>query len=403
MLLASRVPVDELLVQSMPDASPTKWHLAHTTWFFERFLLREDPDYTPVLADADYLFNSYYEAIGDRHPRPLRSLLTRPTLDEVLSYRRAVDDRVRARVESRGLDARTASILELGIHHEQQHQELVLTDLKSVLAASPRHPAYIGPAPLEPSGAAVPELAWLDQPGGLTSIGHEGDGFAFDCEGPRHTVWLEDFAIASRCVTAGEWLAFVEDGGYRDPACWTSDGFAMAQREGWCAPLYWEQREGEWRIFTLRGDVALDPAAPVCHVSWYEADAYARWLARREPGVRLPTEHEWESVAVRAPISGRFLETSALHPEPVTEVGDAPSQMFGDVWEHTASAFSPYPRFRVSDGALGEYNGKFMCNQLVLRGGSCLTPRSHVRASYRNFFPPAARWQMTGVRLARWR
>jgi ergothioneine biosynthesis protein EgtB len=383
---------EDMVVQSMPDASPTKWHLAHTTWFFETFLLaRREAGFAPFRPDYGFLFNSYYDAVGPRHARPKRGLLTRPPVQEVLAYRREVDERVLALAEG-GLDAEAAAVLELGLHHEQQHQELLLTDLEHAFSENPLRPAYAPPLP--PSRRAAPQLAWVEHDGGLREIGHGGAGFAFDNEGPRHRAWLEPFAIASRAVTCGEYLAFVEDGGYRRPELWLSDGLAAVARNGWEAPLYWKRDGDRWTTFTLHGPRPLEPAEPVAHVSFYEADAYARWA-----GARLPSEAEWEVAARGAVEDGAFADGGRFHP--AVAGARRPAQLLGDVWEWTGSAYAPYPGFRAAPGALGEYNGKFMVNQLVLRGGSCVTPAGHVRSTYRNFFYPEARWQFSGLRLCR--
>jgi ergothioneine biosynthesis protein EgtB len=391
--LAAPLGPEDAAVQSMPDASPVKWHLAHTTWFFETFLLagRErgfaafDPRYR-------YLFNSYYEAAGPRHARPRRGMLTRPPLAEVLAYRAQVDERVEALL-ARGLDPEGAAVLELGLHHEQQHQELILTDLKHAFSENPLEPAYAPPLPVPARDA--PALTFLEHEGGLVEVGHRGGGFAYDNEGPRHRVWLEPFAIASRAVTCGEYLAFMADAGYRRPELWLSDGWVAVQAQRWEAPLYWRRGgSGAWSAFTLHGVRHVDPHEPVTHLSFYEAEAYARWA-----GARLPTEEEWEIAAEGAAAEGAFADGGRYHP---AVSGPArPAQVLGDVWEWTRSAYAPYPGFRPAPGALGEYNGKFMCNQLVLRGGSCATPAGHVRTTYRNFFYPDARWQFSGIRLAR--
>ena len=396
--LCAPLSPEDAVVQSMPDASPAKWHLAHTTWFWETFLLDgREPGFAPFDPAYGYLFNSYYDAVGPRHARPRRGLLTRPPLEEVHAYRRAVDARVE-RVLARGLDAAGEAVLALGLAHEEQHQELVLTDVKHLLAQNPLGPAYAPSLP-PPGRTPAPAVRWIEHPGGVYEVGHSGDGFAFDAEGPRHRVLLEPFALASRPVTCGEWVAFAEDGGYRRPELWMSDGFAAAQAEGWSAPLHWMARDGGWRVFTLHGERDLDPAEPVAHVSWYEADAFARWA-----GARLPREEEWE-VAARAAWATRPRAgppgAPRFHPRPVAAAAAGLEALEGDVWQWTASAFTPYPRFRPAAGALGEYNGKFMANQLVLRGGSCATPPGHSRPTYRNFFPPGARWQFTGVRLCR--
>lgn len=391
--LAAPLAVEDQVVQTMPDASPTKWHLAHTTWFFETFVLAPR-GHAPFHERYGYLFNSYYEGVGARVARPRRGLLSRPTVDEVLAYRAHVD-RAMLDVLSEDLGS-LAAVFEIGLHHEQQHQELLLTDVKTVLAANPLHPAYRERAP--GSFGEPPRPRFVEQDGGLHEIGDASTSFAFDNERPRHRVFLERFAIASRLVTNGEYLAFVEDGGYRRPELWLSDGFAVVQTRGWDAPLYWERdaEGGGWSLATLGGLLPLDPNEPVCHVSLYEADAFARWA-----GARLPSEAEWEVAARAAPIEGNFVESERFHPAPLVD-RDAPiAQLFGDAWEWTASPYAPYPGFRPLEGTLGEYNGKFMCNQFVLRGGSCATPQDHVRATYRNFFPPDARWQFTGIRLAR--
>ncbi len=390
--LAAPLSAEDQTVQSMPDTSPTKWHLAHTTWFFETFILQpNDPAYRVFDPAFNFLFNSYYEQIGPRHARPMRGLLTRPSLDIVHAYRHHVDNAISAFL---GTDPspEVLEVLELGLHHEQQHQELLLTDIKHVLSCNPLSPAYRSPRPRE--AKQVPVLSWIDHPGGLMNIGTDGPGFHFDCEGPRHKVWLEPFRIASRPVTNAEYTAFINDGGYSRPEFWLSEGWATCQQEGWEAPLYWcRDDEHGWRIFTLLGLRPIYPEAPVCHVSYYEADAFARWA-----GKRLPSEAEWEVIAADHPTDGHFVGTEAFHPLPAPD--DGLVQMFGDVWEWTQSAYSPYPGFQPAAGAVGEYNGKFMSGQMVLRGGSCATPEDHIRASYRNFFYPPDRWQFSGIRLA---
>jgi len=390
--LCAPLSAEDMVVQSMPDASPAKWHLAHSTWFFETFLLASrEPGFAPFHPAYGFLFNSYYDAVGPRHARPKRGLLTRPPVDEVRAYRRQVDGRVLALL-ARGLDRGAAAVLELGLHHEQQHQELLLTDLKHALAENPLQPAYA--PPLRAACLTAPPLGWVEHAGGLHEIGHHGPGFAFDNEGPRHRVWLEPFAIATRAVTCGEYLAFIEDGGYRRPELWLADGFAAVVARGWEAPLYWERTGGAWTVFTLHGPRPLDPEEPVTHVSLYEADAYARWA-----GARLPTEQEWEIAAHGAGTEGTFAGGGRFHPAVAGGAGLA--QFLGDVWEWTRSAYGPYPGFQPAAGALGEYNGKFMSGQMVLRGGSAFTPADHTRATYRNFFAPSARWQRTAIRLAR--
>jgi ergothioneine biosynthesis protein EgtB len=397
--LASPLAPEDQLVQSMPDASPTKWHLAHTTWFFETFVLaRFQAGFRPVDERYRFLFNSYYEALGERQPRPERGAITRPSLDEVGAYRERVDDAMADLLDARAAgEADLAFRTELGLQHEQQHQELILTDIHHALWRNPLRPVYLEETGTAARPAADGEAGWIEHPGGLAEIGHQGAGFAFDNEGSRHRVHLEPFAIARHPVTSGEFRAFVEAGGYRQPDLWLSEGWAAVVAEGWVAPLYWERDGSGWREFTLRGLRPLDLDVPVSHVSYYEADAYARWA-----GARLPTEAEWEVTACGRPVEGNFVESGRLRPAPAASTHDGPRQMFGDVWEWTASAYLPYPRFRPFPAELGEYNGKFMVNQMVLRGGSCLTPVAHIRSTYRNFFPPATRWQMSGLRLARW-
>ncbi len=373
--LAAPLTPEDQCAQAMDDASPTKWHLAHTTWFFETFVLEPFlPGYASFDPRFKYCFNSYYESEGPRHPRPHRGLLTRPTSDEVAAYRAHVDANLETLFVS-GLPrgSGVAARLELGAHHEEQHQELLLTDILALFAASPLKPAYRPQAP-RASAPAAP-VSWIDHPGGLVEIGAMGGDFAFDNESPRHKVWLEPFALADRLVTAGEWLEFMADGGYTTPTLWLADGWATVKQNSWNAPLYWEERDGQWLRMTLEGLRAVDPHEPVMHVSFYEAEAFAQWS-----GKRLPTEFEWEAAA------------HAPH---------APADLFGAVWQHTRSAYAPYPGFKAATGALGEYNGKFMCSQQVLRGSSLATPPEHSRATYRNFFYPHQRWQFTGLRLAR--
>jgi ergothioneine biosynthesis protein EgtB len=401
---------EDCIVQSMPDASPVKWHLAHTTWFFETFVLGPAcPGYRPFHPRFAYLFNSYYNAAGDRLPRPRRGLLTRPTLAEVYRYRRHVDGALR-RLLRDGAGPEAARRTLLGLHHEQQHQELILTDVKHAFSCNPLRPAYRArPEPgdrgkSQESGVRGQESGrgasgvWLPYAAGLRWLGHKGGGFAFDNESPRHPVFVQAFQLSSCLVTCAEYRAFLEDGGHDRPELWLSDGWLASRSHGWGAPLYWERVDGRWWQLTLDGLRPLRDDEPVCHVSYYEADAYARWA-----GARLPTEAEWETAAGDCPLEGTFLDGERLHPAPCPAGAPPgrPAQMFGDVWQWTASPYVAYPGYRPAAGALGEYNGKFMCNQFVLRGGSCATPRAHLRPSYRNFFPPEARWQFSGIRLAR--
>jgi ergothioneine biosynthesis protein EgtB len=387
----------DLTPQSAEFASPGKWHLAHTTWFFEQFVLAAHaPGYRRFDDRFGFLFNSYYNAVGPRHARPRRGLLTRPSLAEVQAWRMHVDQAMHDFLGGRPA-AEAGALVELGLHHEQQHQELILTDLLHLFAQNPLQPAVRA---LEAAAAAggpdAARLEWLDFPGGNVEIGHAGDGFAFDLELPRHVVCLRPFRLASRPVSNRDWCAFIDAGGYADPALWLSDGWDAVQAQGWQAPLYWEPAGGDPArrlAMTLGGPRPLDPDAPVCHVSFFEADAYARWA-----GKRLPTEFEWELAARGLPVEGNFVETGAWRPAVSTARGLR--QMFGDVWEWTASPYVAYPGFRAAPGAVGEYNGKFMNGQYVLRGGSCASPRSHLRASYRNFFQPVQRWQFSGLRLA---
>lgn len=407
---------EDYVVQTMDDVSPTKWHLAHTSWFFETFLLRAlRPDYRPFHPAFEVLFNSYYNTVGPQFSRPRRGLLSRPTVREVQAYRRHVDEHMMRLLADAPAPASERTIL--GLHHEQQHQELMLMDIEHVFWSNPLRPALREDA-APPSAHAAPPLRWCRGPEGVHAIGRDPDqaGFCFDNEMPRHAVLLQPFELASRCVTNAEYLAFVRDGGYARPEPWLSDGWAAIQSQGWRAPLYWEERDGAWWEMTLGGMRPLDPHAPVVHVSHYEADAYARWA-----GARLPTEAEWETMAApEATIetigepgeqpAGNFVESGRLHPTaaPAAAVftgtgagAERPTQLFGDVWEWTASAYLPYPGYRPAPGAIGEYNGKFMSGQMVLRGGACITPAAHIRSTYRNFFPPGARWPFTGLRLAR--
>ncbi|HSS00435.1 MAG TPA: ergothioneine biosynthesis protein EgtB [Kofleriaceae bacterium] len=385
--LCAPLSPEDAVVQPMPDASPAKWHLAHTTWFFEAFVLRGEA-FDPAF---EFLFNSYYEAVGPRVERPRRGMLTRPGLDRVHAYRAAVDQRVASALAAGSLDDDARLRLELGLHHEQQHQELILTDLKYTLGTQPLLPAYRDLARGAPS--APEPMAWTRFDGGIVEIGAPPTGFAFDNERPRHRALLAPYRLASRPIANAEVLAFIADGGYRDHRLWLSDGWHVVQTERWESPLYWQRAGGDPALYELAGARPIDPGETACHLSLYEADAIARWL-----GARLPTEAEWEHAALRAAPTGNFADADRLHPDraPPGEL----AQLFGDVWEWTSSSYSAYPGFRPLAGALGEYNGKFMSGQNVLRGGSCFTPADHIRRSYRNFFPPGARWQMTGVRLA---
>lgn len=395
--LAAHLSEEDCALQSMPDASPVKWHLAHTTWFFETFLLENwEPAFKPFDPAFRVLFNSYYNGVGDKHPRPERGLISRPGLATVRAYRQQVTQRIDDLLAAMHGNAEFGSLMWLGCNHEEQHQELILTDLKHLLSRNPAKPAYGKRWPLTAIEARQPR--WISHSGGLVSIGHEGAGFCFDNEEPRHQVFVQPFELASHPVTHGEFAAFIADGGYSRPELWLSMGWDWVQAQRISAPMYWQRQGENWATFTLHGMVAIDPHTPVCHINYFEADAYARWA-----GARLPREAEWELAVASVPVTGNFLESGALHPLAFREEGptNLPAQMFGDVWEWTQSAYLPYPGFRSAPGAVGEYNGKFMCNQFVLRGGSCATPAAHIRASYRNFFPPDARWQFSGCRLAR--
>jgi len=397
--LADPLSDEDCGVQSMPDASPVKWNLAHTSWFFETFVLSAfDEDYEPFDEHFSYLFNSYYVAVGERQARDRRGVMSRPGMDRVRAYRRWTDDRLLRlleRVAGTAGAREIESLVTLGLHHEQQHQELMLTDIKHALACSPLKPAY---QEIAHDPAAEPsELGWIGIDAGIYEIGHKGAGFAYDNEGPRHRVFVEACSIADRLVSNGEYLRFMQAGGYERPELWLDDGWSAVQREGWSAPLYWRRAGDRFVEFTLTGERDVDPAEPVCHLSLFEADAYARWA-----GARLPTEQEWEAAFGAFPVRGHFADDGILHPmSSATELDGEASQVFGDCWEWTRSAYLPYPGYRAVPGALGEYNGKFMNGRYVLRGGSCLSPEGHIRPTYRNFFAPEARWQMTGVRLAR--
>ena len=411
--LCADLEPEDCVVQSMADVSPTKWHLAHTTWFFETFILKKFiPGYRAAIPEYAYLFNSYYNAAGDMHRRDLRGLISRPTVREAQRYRTSIDEHTHDLLSNADeeLFNEIEPILVLGIHHEQQHQELLITDIKHVFAQNPLHPVYrerkVAATPSSRNSRGVNSAAtvFIDFGEHVVEIGHDGHGFAYDNEGPRHKVLIPPFALASRPVTNGEYIAFIEDNGYQRPEFWLSLGWMTLNEQRWTAPLYWTKRDGVWWNFTLSGFRPVDDTEPIAHVSYFEADAYANWT-----GARLPTEFEWERAAADCPIKGNFVESELFHPTAVTSAVSADQadpdrplyQMFGDVWEWTRSAYSPYPGYRAAPGALGEYNGKFMCNQYVLRGGSCASSCTHIRRTYRNFFQPEKRWQFTGIRLAR--
>jgi ergothioneine biosynthesis protein EgtB len=411
--LAAPLSAEDQMIQSMPETSPVKWHLAHTTWFYETFILAPHAkSYQRKHPEFEYLFNSYYKQLQGHPLRSRRGLMSRPDLQEVMAYRAQVDSAMRAFLPS--ASAELLELVELGINHEQQHQELILTDIKHALWSSPLQPAY---KQARAEQASAPALGWKSWDEGIYEVGHAGPGFTFDNEAPRHKVYLQSFELGLRCVTNREYLEFMNDGGYEHAELWLSDGWDQVTANSWNAPLYWEQREGEWWNYTASGWCRVEPDEPVCHVSYSAADAYAQWA-----GARLPTEPEWEVAAAPEAVRGNFLESGRFHPVSSAAVPAAGSQasrlrgqdalpipgkmpalqqMFGDVWEWTSSAYSAYPGYRRAKGVLGEYNGKFMCNQLVLRGGSCATPQSHIRPTYRNFFPALSRWQFSGIRLAK--
>ena len=418
--LSINLEPEDCVVQSMPDVSPTKWHLAHTTWFFETFILKKFvPGYRAEIPEYAYLFNSYYNAAGDMHRRDLRGLISRPTVSQAQRYRSSVDSHIDDLLSScdESLLDEIEPILVLGIHHEQQHQELLITDIKHVFAQNPLYPVFRelktgGRSSARPGSQSSP-LHFIDFEEAVTEIGHNGEGFAYDNEGPRHRALVPAFSLATRPVTNGEYIAFIEDNGYSRPEFWLSLGLMTVKEQRWNAPLYWTERDGAWWNFTLSGLRPVDQSEPVTHISYFEADAYANWA-----GARLPNEFEWERAALSCPMEGNFVESELFHPVAAfaSSAGalakavispEKPEQhrhlvqMFGDVWEWTRSAYSPYPGYRAAPGALGEYNGKFMCNQYVLRGGSCATSRTHIRRTYRNFFQPEKRWQFNGIRLAR--
>ncbi len=393
--------VEDYVIQSMPDASPAKWHLAHTSWFFETFILStRSRDINGSDPAASFLFNSYYNAVGPMHCRAQRGMISRPTVGETYQYR-ATTDQAMEHLFSDATDQEWETlqpIVELGLHHEQQHQELLLTDLKHLFAQNPLLPSYLKTSSTRPKAdIAAPPLRWFEYPEGMFFVGANGNEFHFDNEAPRHRQFLHAFQLASRLVTNGEYLEFVEDGGYSRADCWLSLGWMTVREQGWQAPLYWEKRDGEWLAFSLHGLRPLDPNEPVSHVSFFEADAFARWR-----GARLPTEAEWEVASLKLPLDGNFVHERKFKPMAAPSSSPSqPLQMFGDLWEWTRSAYGPYPGYSPPAGAIGEYNGKFMCNQYVLRGGSCATSRDHIRRTYRNFFPPEKRWQFSGIRLAR--
>jgi len=396
--LCEPLMVEDYVVQTMPDVSPPKWHLAHVSWFYETFILAPYLlGYRPFNPQYNYLFNSYYQGIGTPFPRAQRGFLSRPSVAEVYSYREHIDAHISGLIANLDCYRDSLKIRELiilGLNHEQQHQELLMTDIKHIFGHNPLLPAYSKKNTLPAKNPAV-ALAWVKLPGGKVSIGHNGNGFCFDNELPRHNVLLNEFFLANRLVTNAEYLEFIDDGGYDNPLFWLSDGWAAVQNEYWKAPLYWRQVDNRWHIFTLEGLKPLDPDEPVCHVSYFEADAYATWA-----GKRLPTETEWEYAAADEDVTqGNFLESGHFHPQQA-QAGKRLMQLGGDVWEWTQSPYIAYPGYRPAGGAIGEYNGKFMCNQIVLRGGSCVTPVNHIRKTYRNFFYPHNRWQFMGIRLA---
>ncbi|HEY4382065.1 MAG TPA: ergothioneine biosynthesis protein EgtB [Acidobacteriaceae bacterium] len=417
--LTAPLSPEDLMVQSCPEASPSKWHLAHTSWFFETFVLREFlPDYRDFHPDFHWLFNSYYNSLGDMPAKSLRASFSRPPLADILAYRTHVDSAITRLLESHDSPshAEASRRIALGLEHEQQHQELIATDIKHALFTNPLHPAYLSPVPTGVRADAIaPPLEWISFSPGLTQVGfapdpNSTDSFCFDNETPRHSVYIAPFSLASRLVTCAEYLAFMDDDAYRRPELWLSEGWTILREQGWHAPLYWQsdaETNSGWRIYTLHGWQPLDDLSetPVCHLSFFEADAYARWVDRRTPGTRLPTEFEWEYAATQLDkpelrAGSNLLESGSLQPVRASSLPGL-QQIYGDVWEWTASAYTGYPGYRPLPGALGEYNGKFMSSQMVLRGGSCVTPATHIRGTYRNFFPPATRWQFSGLRLAR--
>lgn len=398
--LCETLKTEDFVVQSMPDVSPTKWHLAHTSWFFETFVLRKSKkDYKPLNENYAYLFNSYYMQAGERFYRPHRGLLSRPTVNEVFEYRKYIDENMFEFIDNsdENMFNELAPVIEIGINHEQQHQELLLTDIKHVFSINPLKPVYREIKSIVDGD--IPKFNWVDFDGGIYETGYDGGGFSYDNEIPKHKEYLHPYMLANRLVTNGEFFEFIEDGGYKKPELWLSDGIATVAREGWDSPMYWEKQNGEWWIFKLNGFHKLDLNEPVCHVSHFEADAFARWK-----DARLPTEAEWEAASSNLPVEGNFVENGIYHTSPFNFSNGSENklyQMFGDVWEWTQSAYLPYPGYKTLPGALGEYNGKFMSGQIVLRGGSCATSVTHIRKTYRNFFYPQSRWQFMGIRLAK--
>jgi ergothioneine biosynthesis protein EgtB len=395
--LCGQLETEDYVIQTIPDVSPTKWHLGHTSWFFEAFLLsKADPDYKSIHPLYTYLFNSYYIQVGERWLRKNRGLLSRPTVEDIFKYRKFVDEQVLEFIEK--CDDNTynqyASIIEIGLNHEQQHQELLLTDIKHVLSINPLDPVFYEREITDEQ--EIPKLSWENFQGGVFETGNDGNVFSYDNETPRHKGYLNPFSLANRLVTNHEYIEFIEDGGYTNAPLWLSDGWAAVENEKWNAPLYWEKKDGEWWSFTLNGFNKVNAAEPLTHVSYYEADAFASWC-----GLRLPIEAEWEIAADNLSYKGNFVESQNYHPVPLQNVEDGLKQMYGDVWEWTRSAYLPYPGYKALPGALGEYNGKFMSGQMVLRGGSCATSETHIRKTYRNFFPPHSRWQFMGIRLAK--
>jgi ergothioneine biosynthesis protein EgtB len=395
--LCKPLETEDYVIQSMPDVSPTKWHLGHTSWFFEAFVLSKAvKDYSSIHPLYTYLFNSYYVQIGERWHRPHRGILSRPTVKDIFIYRKYVDEKIQDFLETCDdkLYEEFAPIIEIGLNHEQQHQELLLTDIKHVLSLNPLNPVYSERE--VKSSSNVPEIKWIDFEEGIAEIGHSGKGFHYDNETPRHKEFVKSFQLADRLITNKEWMDFIEDGGYKNTPLWLSDGWAAVEAEGWKAPLYWEEKDGQWWNFTLSGFRKANPAEPVTHISYYEADAFATWK-----DARLPTEAEWEMAAYDLKYGGNFVDDKVFHPSPLISSTNRLYQIYGDVWEWTRSSYSPYPGYKSLPGALGEYNGKFMSNQMVLRGGSCATSKNHIRNTYRNFFPPHSRWQFMGIRLAK--